>query len=340
MRGGLALLVHDSLGQSLPHFPLYVAEAVLVEGAALLVSVKRPLLFGAVCGALLGTVGLAAEWGWSHLWMPIPWPREILPETIALGLAMALGASLIGAWIGARLGSERIAHSVSLRWAALASALAVGAMLAFPLLTQSSTDLRARVALHDVHPGAQRTAMATITLTPRDGADDAKWLTATAWQGGGLVVDRLRRVSEGVYETTKPIPLHGDWKTMIRLHEGNAILGLPVYAPADAAIPVAGVAAPATFDRAFRSDHALLQREARTREAWITWAAYLTVLVCALLLLALLAWGIHRIGVTAGQRRVPHPDVLGPPLPEPEPEPDTSLPEPVWPAHFPTYADR
>ncbi|MEA2148860.1 MAG: hypothetical protein QOD69_690 [Solirubrobacteraceae bacterium] len=342
MRGGLALLVHDSLGQSLPHFPLYIAEALVVEGVALFVSVKRPLLFGAVCGALIGTVGLAAEWGWSHLWMPIPWPREILPETIAFGLAMALAASLIGAWIGARLGSERIAHSVPLRWTALASALAVGAMLAVPLLTQSSTDLRGRVALHDVSSGAQRTAMATVTLTPRDGADDAKWLTATAWQGGGLVVDHLRRVSEGVYETTKPIPLHGDWKTMIRLHEGNAILGLPVYAPADAAIPVAGVAAPATFDRAFRSDHELLQREARTQDAWITWGAYLTVLLCALLLLTLLAWGIHRIGATAGKRRMPHPDVLGPPPPEPEPEPapDTSLPEPVWPAHFPTYAGR
>jgi len=41
---------------------------------------------------LIGTVGLAAEWGWSHVWMPIPWPSEILGETIVLGLAMALAA--------------------------------------------------------------------------------------------------------------------------------------------------------------------------------------------------------------------------------------------------------
>jgi len=345
MRGILALLVHDSLGQSLPHFPLYIAEALIVEGVAFVVAVKRPLLFGAVCGALIGTVGLAAEWGWTHVWMPIPWPREMLAETIVFGLAMAVAASLIGAWMGSRLGSERIPHSIPLRWAAVASSVAVAAMLAFPLFTQSGTDLSARVALRTVDAGPKRTAIATVTLSPRNGADHAKWLTATAWQGGGLITDRLRRVSEGVYETTRPVPLYGDWKTMIRLHKGNAILGLPIYAPADPAIPLPGVAAPARFDRPFFSDHELLQREARTQAAWITWGAYLTVLVCTLGLLAMLAWGIHRIGVTAGRRRLPHPGVAGPPPPrepEPEPEPefDTSLPEPVWPAHFPTYAGR
>ena len=343
MRGILALLVHDSLGQSLPHFPPYIAEALVVEGVAFFVAVKRPLLFGAVCGALIGTVGLAAEWGWTHVWMPIPWPREILTETIVFGLAMAVAASLIGAWMGSRLASERIPHSIPLRWAAVASAVAIGAMLAFPLFTQSGTDLSARVALRDVDSGAKRTAMATVTLNPRNGADHAKWLTVTSWQGGGLITNRLRRVSEGVYETTRPVPLYGDWKTMVRLHEGNAILGLPIYAPADPAIPVPGVAAPARFDRPFFSDHELLQREARTQAAWITWAAYLVVLACTLALLGLLAWGIHRIGETAGQRRLPSAGVGGPPAPpepDPEPELDTSLPEPIWPAHFPTYAGR
>ena len=321
MRGGLALLVHDSLGQSLPHFPLYIVEALIVEGVALAVPVRRPLRYGAVCGALIGTVGLAAEWAWTHIWMPIPWPREILGETIVLGFAMAMAASLIGAWIGARLASERIRHSIALRWAAVAGAGAVAVMLAFPLFTQSHAHLSARVVLRDVTTGPKRTATATVTVSPRDGLDNAKWLTATAWQGGGFIVNHLRRVSEGVYETTRPVPLYGDWKTMIRFHKGNAILGLAIYAPADPAIPVAGVAAPKTFDRPFLSDHQLLQREARTQQAWITWAAYLTVLFFTLLLLGLLAWGVHRIGVTAGTRR-------------------TSLPDPVWPAHVPTYAGR
>jgi hypothetical protein len=340
MRGLLALGVHDSLGQSLPHFPLYIAEALLVEGAALIVSPKRPLAFGAVAGALIGTVGLAAEWGWSHVWMPIPWPAEILPETIALGLAMAVAASLIGAWVGARLGSERIDYSRPLRWAALTGAVAVFAMLAFPLVTQTTTGLSAQVTLRDVSSGPDRTAMATVTMHPRDGAEHATWFTATAWQGGGLVVDRLRNVSSGVYETTKPIPVSGSWKTIIRLHKRNAILGLPVYAPADAAIPVAAVPAPSSFDRPFLSDHQLLQREARTRNPAITYGAYGTVLACTLLLLALLAWGLHRVGVTAGTRRGTPPPPAEPPAPAPEPhsEPAALQPDDVWPARLPTYA--
>jgi hypothetical protein len=338
MRGLLALGVHDSLGQSLPHFPLYIAEALLVEGVALVVSPKRPLVFGAIAGALIGTVGLAAEWGWSHLWMPIPWPAEILPETIALGFAMAVAGSLIGAWVGARLGSERIEYSRPLRWTALTAAVAVFALLAFPLVTRTQTGLSGQVTLRDVSSGANRTAMATVTVRPRDAAEHATWFTATAWQGGGLVVDHLRKVAPGVYETTKPIPVSGSWKTIIRLHKDNAILGLPVYAPADAAIPVGEVPAPRSFDRPFYADKLLLQREARTRDAAITYGAYATVLACTLLLLGLLAWGLHRVGVTAGLRRGTPP--LAPPTPEPEPEPqrEPGPPSDIWPARPPTYA--
>jgi hypothetical protein len=338
MRGLLALGVHDSLGQSLPHFPLYIAEALLVEGVAVVVSPKRPLAFGAAAGALIGTVGLAAEWGWSHVWMPIPWPAEILPETIALGFAMAVAGSLVGAWVGARLGSERIEYSRPLRWTALTAAVAVFAMLAFPLVTRTPSGLSGRVTLRDVSSGPDRAAMATVTIRPRDAAEHATWFTGTAWQGGGLVVDQLRKVSPGVYETTKPIPVSGSWKTIIRLHKGNAILGLPVYAPADAAIPVGEVPAPRSFDRPFLSDKQLLQREARTRNAAITYGAYGTVLACTLLLLALLAWGLHRVGVTAGRRRGTPP--LAPPAPEPEPRPEPTRPSDIWPASLPTYAGR
>jgi hypothetical protein len=326
MRGGLVLLVHGSLGESLPHFPLYIVAALCVEAAALLVSVKRPLAFGATAGALIGTIGLAAEWGWSHVWTALPWPAEILPETIGLGLAMAICASLVGAWIGARL-SDDIPYSTAMRPLVVPAALAIFAMLAFPLYTKSTTDVRGAVALRDVQSGPQRTVDATVTLSPRDAADGANWLTATAWQGGGrLVVDRLRRVSEGVYRTTQPIPVHGTWKAMIRLHKGNSITGLPIYAPEDLAIPVAGVAAPRRFERRFRSDHELLQREAKTQGAGITYAAYGTVLTITLLLIAMLAWGIHRVGVTAGGTRDTPPEA-----PEPEPEPAPQEDElPAW----------
>jgi hypothetical protein len=331
MRGGLALLVHDALGESLTHFPLYVVEALCVEAAALLVSVRRPLAFGATAGALIGTVGLAAEWGWSHVWMPLPWPVEILPETIGLGLAMALCASLVGAWIGARVAADELPYSKGLRPVVVAAALAVFAMLAFPLYTQSQTDVRGSVALSDVQGGPERTVSATVTLSPRSAADHANWLTATAWQGGGrLVVDRLQRVSEGVYRTTQPIPVHGDWKAMIRMHAGNAIVALPLYAPQDRAIPVAGIAAPSRFERRFQSDHELLQREAKTRDASITYAAYGTVLAITLLLIAMLAWSIHRVGITATRTRDTPPPEWSQPEPEPEPVAPPAEQLPAW----------
>ncbi len=318
----LNLIVHDGLGESMTHFPLYIVEALCVEAAALFVATRRPLRFGLVAGGLIGTVGLAAEWGWSHVWMPLPWSVEILPETIALGLAMAIGASILGAWIGARLSADDIpyAETSHMRPFAVVAALAIFAMLAFPLFTQQTTDARADVVLTNVTSGPQRTVNATVTLTPRDAAEDANWFTMTAWQGGGqLITDRLRRVSEGVYRTTQPIPVHGQWKTMLRLHTGRSILGLPVYAPEDPAIPVAGVAAPATFERAFISDRELLQREAKTNEAWITYAAYGTVLAFAFGLLAMLAWGLHRVGTTAGVKRdTPIPEWAAPPEPPTE----------------------
>ena len=93
-RGLLDLIVTGALGESLTSFPLYIVEALCVEAAALFVATRRPLRFGLTAGALIGTVGLAAEWGWSHVWMPLPWSVEILPETIVLGLAMAISASI------------------------------------------------------------------------------------------------------------------------------------------------------------------------------------------------------------------------------------------------------
>jgi hypothetical protein len=327
MRGLLSVSV-GGLGRSVAHFPLYIVEAALVEGLALLVSVKRPLLFGAVCGALIGTVGLAVEWGWSHVWMPLPWPEEILLEVIGLGFAMAVAASLIGAWIGARLGSEKIPHSPALRWSGLASAILVVGLLAFPLNTTGTTDLSGAVELREVRGGAKRTVTATIAMKPRDGADKASWLTATAWQGGGRIVDKLREVKPGVFQSTVPLPVHGEWKTMIRMHKGNAILGLPIYAPEDRAIPVPQVPAPASFTRPFLSDRELLQREAKIADPTVTYAAYAVVLGFTLLLLATIAWALHRVGTTAERRREP---------PQVAPDAATSgreelLPDDVWPA--------
>jgi hypothetical protein len=282
LRGLMALLVGPVLGEPLPHFPLFLVEAVLVELIALRVTRPLPLALGA--GAAIGTVGLAAEWGWTHVFMPLPWPAALAPEGVVLGLAMALAGALVGAWIGARLAADR---TPSLRAAGVLAAVAIFAMTAYALPSSGGQGLRGTVLV-----------AADGNAEVRVAARDVNWLTATSWQGGGLVVDRLREVSPGVYRTTEPMPLSGDWKTMIRLHAGDALTALPVYLPADPAIPVEGIPAAPRIERAFGDEVQLLQRERKADVAgWLWGVAYGAVLVLALGFLALLAWGVHRVSL-------------------------------------------
>jgi hypothetical protein len=141
-----------------------------------------------------------------------------------------------------------------------------------------------------------------VRVDPADGAEGANWFTATAWQGGGLVVDRLRRVAPGEYRSTQPLPIHGDWKTMLRLHTGNTLSALPLYLPEDAAIPVKGIPAAPQLARDFGPEGKLLQRERKTAAGWLWGVAYLVVLAIALGFLSALAWGVHRVSMERATR--------------------------------------
>jgi hypothetical protein len=298
IRGGLALLVGPVLGQTTPHFPLYLAEAAVVEAVALFVSTqRRPLRFGLLAGIGIGTVGLAAEWGWSHLWMPLPWPGSAFPEVALIGFAAAIAGSTIGAWIGTHLSPIPPRRSPQLRRAAVCSAAVLAALVAYGLYTPTEEGVRAQVALQELGGPAGREVEATVRLQPPDAADDAEWLNVTAWQGGGLVVAPLERVGPGVYRSTEPIPVHGNWKSLIRLHDGNSLTALPIFLPRDEAIPVGEVPAPAQFTRSFGDEHQLLQREAKGGPPVLVAIAYSVVAAIALSLLALIAWALHRLAV-------------------------------------------
>ena len=302
VRGLLALAVGPVLGETTPHLPLYVAEALIVEAIALRIPRERPLAFGIWCGLGIGTIGLAAEWGWSHVWMPLPWPAELVPEALILGFTTAIAGSLVGAWIGARLSVTPMTTGRSLRSAGVVGAALIAATVGFALYKPADEGVRAAVALTDLAGGGGREVRADVTLSPRDAADDAEWLTVTAWQGDGLVVDRLDRVGPGRYRSTEPIPVHGNWKALIRLHAGNSLTTVPIFLPRDEAIPAKEVPARVQFEREFVPDHEVLQREQKDAAPALTLVAYAVVLAIALALLALLAWGLHRLaGSGSGQ---------------------------------------
>jgi hypothetical protein len=299
LRGALALAIGPVLGQTMPHLPLYLVEALVVEAIALRVSTAQPLRFGLWTGLGIGTVGLAAEWAWSHLWMPLPWPPALFPEGAVVGFLAALAGAALGAWIGAHLAVEPGPRNPRLRAAAIAAAATLAALVAFGLYTPTEGGVSARVALREVPHGPGRWVQAAIEVQPPAAAADAEWFDVTAWQGGGLVVDRLERVGPGRYRTTEPIPVYGNWKAMVRLHEANSLTALPIFLPRDAAIPVGEIPAPAVFTRRFRDEHKLLQREQTGASPAVVALAYSTVVGIALGLLALLAWALHRLAFGA-----------------------------------------
>jgi len=300
IRGFLAILVGPVIGETTPHFPLYVVPALIVEAIALKPGiVRKPFQFGLLTGVGIGTVGFAAEWGWTHLWMPIPWPSTLLPEALLFGIPTAIGAALIGAWIGDRLALGAKAHDRRLDVAALASSLVVVALIGVALHKPSVENVSATVTLTDVQGPPNREVQALVRFDPADAAEGNEWLTVTAWQGDGFIVDRLEQVEQGVYRTTEPIPVHGNWKALVRLQRGNTLSGIPIFMPEDRAIPAPEVPAPASFTRTFQADHRILQREQKEADGWLWAVAYTVVGLIALSLLALMAWALRRLSTAA-----------------------------------------
>src|SRR4051794_30948730 len=107
IRGLVAIFVGPIMGEVTPHFPLYIVEGLLVEGIALAISTRRPIRFGAWCGVAIGTIGFAAEFIWSHIWMPLPWPSSMIPEGVVWATVAGVAGGLLGALIGAALATDR-----------------------------------------------------------------------------------------------------------------------------------------------------------------------------------------------------------------------------------------
>jgi hypothetical protein len=305
IRGFLTIMVGGVWGETTPHFPPYIVEALIVEAVFARAGGRSPVVNGAIAGALIGTIGLAAEWAWSHIWMPIPWNSSLLPEAAIAGFIAAVAAGVVGGFIGGSLtGRSGVLMSredgrrlvSGDRRAALVGGLVLVAVIGWALPMSDSGPERAQVALRDIDGGKQRTVAATIRLEPRDSVKDPEFMNVTGWQGGGSVIDPLEKVGPGVYRTTKPIPVYGGWKSTLRIQQGDALVSMPLFMPKDEAIPAPEVPARATFTRAFQPDKEVLQREAKKGVSpALTVTAYLAVLAIALALIALIAWSLLRV---------------------------------------------
>jgi hypothetical protein len=110
-----------------------------------------------------------------------------------------------------------------------------------------------------------------------------------------------------VFRSTEPIPVHGEWKSGLRIAEGRALRTLPLYMPADAAIPALAVPARARFTRDFVPDKEFLQRETREGSKWVALPAYLALALLMASLLAGFAWALRRVHTGGAPLRRPRP---------------------------------
>jgi hypothetical protein len=157
-------------------------------------------------------------------------------------------------------------------------------------------------------PNGERQVLVTAKLKPPDAAKDARWFVITAWQGKQRsIVGDMKQVGPGVYRATKPIPVGGpDWKVTLRLQRGRAVLGLPVYLPADKAIPVKQIAPKSGATVTFVRDKQLLQREQKKGvPGFLTAAAYIAVFLIWAGMIAVVAWGLARLASALGSAAPP-----------------------------------
>ena len=253
---------------------------------------RRPILLGAVGGFLAGTVGFATEWGWTQVAMKLPWQTAFMPEALIAAALAGTAAGVIGGLTGAAL-RGRLPRPAVARFTAVAAAVVLALVVADGLYETAPPSVRAAMTVERTGAGE---GMVAVRLEPGDAADDAAWLQVTSWQGGGLVVDRLERAAGGAWRTTRPVPIDGDWKTVVRLQEDRAVIGAPVWLPADPAIPVAAIPVRDSVERAFVPDRKLLQRELKGDiPGWLWAGASAVVLALALGFLGTLAWGLGRV---------------------------------------------
>src|SRR4051794_33310312 len=322
LRGGLSLLVGPIFGETTPHFPLYIVEAGLVEIVALRWGRNRPITLGMVSGVLIGTIGFAAEYAWSNIVDTIGWPSSLIVEGVICALVAGVAGGIIGGWIG-RAVTPGVADESVPRWLVPAGGIAALAVIAWAIPMPNGNPPKATLTLTPAKPlGTHQQVNVQAKLDPPDAADNARWFVVTAWQGKTRsIVGQMKKNGPRLYRAGKPIPVRGpDWKSTLRLQRGRAVLGLPIYMPADKAIPVKKIESKSGETIQFKRDKELLQREQKKGvPGFLTLAAYVAVFLIWAAMIAVVGWGLARLagalgsggGRPGGSRaaaRAPRPD--------------------------------
>jgi hypothetical protein len=235
--------------------------------------------------------------------MSFPWPVSMMPQAAVLGLATAIGAGVLGGFVGRALASPGDPRQRSARWVPALTGVTLLLALFFPLPIATDSGASATVTLERAANGPGRWVHAVVRPDPPTVVDDPEWFDVSAWQGGGSVVSQLEPAGDGAYRTTDPVPIYGEWKTLVRLHVGSSIVAVPIYMPADPAIGASAIPAESQFTRAFVEDKELLLREAKDTQPWLSYIAYVILVGIVVCWIVALGWGLWRLEANATGRR-------------------------------------
>jgi hypothetical protein len=279
MRGLLALIIGHAMGHVLPHFPLYLGAALVIEAAFALPKASIPAR-AMIAGGLVGTAGLASEWGWTHLFGREPWHASLL-SGIWIAVLVAVAGGVLGVAFGRVVSLEP--RAVPGPAILLAGLVVVGGLaLPFPRHAQRSI---ATIRTTPAGPGTtvlardgvvstERLVNVTVEMHPADAARDSDWFVIDSWQGGHLKTSPLIETSPGTYRAAHPVPTGGSWKSIVLLFKRDVVAAAPVWMPSDPeyrlpAIPVSSERV-APMARASK----LLTRESHGGPTWPAAVAY------------------------------------------------------------------
>jgi hypothetical protein len=297
LRGLMAVVVGPGLGHVVPRFPLYIGIALVVEAAAWLVRRRGPVATALACGAAVGTLGLASEWGFSHLWVREPWQPSLFPGIWA-AVMIALAGAVIGVAMGRVVSVRRAGVPRPLLAAAFAGVL-IGLVVPLPRNTAPVSAVMHATPVSAATPAVNRDGLPSpylpvnvdMVLTPPDAAQGVDRFEALSWQGGGMRTTPMVAVGAGEYRTAQPVPTGATWKTLIWLVRRDVMMAVPVSMPLDLQYGQAPIVPHATQQVTFVAATRYLMREVHGGAMWPQVVAYSGLGAITLLWISLLVAG-------------------------------------------------
>lgn len=259
LRGAVYLVV-EGLDMSTPHFYPYVLEAVAVEAAFMLAG-RRPLRAALLAAGAIGTLGCLSTFWFSRVWGYNDLPWDLLPQALPLATLAALAAATLATGVARAMAPDRVVHGGPQRHALALAGVAAVAALAIPLPRGGDPGYVADITLTPAVSG--ESVWVSARFADPALVEGADWFDVFAWQGGGKLNEPMRRVASDTWRSPVPVPIGGEWKSLLRIADGSAMRGAPIRMPADPFVDARAIPAADRPAFRFRREQQYMMREYR-----------------------------------------------------------------------------